>query len=391
MSSRALVYATFDRFPAPKGASTHIRAFVSALAGEFAPLDLVTVAGPPAEAEASAEPSLPGVRHTELPAWGGSLVERTLSFRTQLRAWWGPRRPHVAHVRSIFEGYPLARQKSRYCEKLVFEVNGLPSIELKYHYPAVADDRELLHKLLAQEQCCLEAADLVLTVSEVHAEHLQRRGVEPGRLHVIPNGVDTELFAYQPPRPWGEREIRWLYSGTLSAWQGVQTAIEALALYRRDAPARLTVVGYGRPGQAKTLQELAYRLGVYEHVELLAGVPQADLVRLHHQADVVVVPLLANDRNTVQGCCPLKVLEALASGTPVVASDLPVVSALARPEQDAILVRPGSAKAIKDGVLRLRQEPGLALRCSQSGRQRVADEFTWRTAQERLLTAYRQL
>ena len=408
MSSRSLIYATFDRFPAPKGAATHIRAFVAALAEEFSPVELVTVAGPPFRGEngngngngtntATASgavrnpPPLASVSHTELPAHGASLIERVLNFRTHLRAWWGDRRPHITHVRSIFEGYPIARHKPRWCDQFVFEVNGLPSVELKYHYPQVADDRELMSKLISQEQCCLDAADLVVTVSEVNAAHLRSRGVDEARLCVIPNGVDTDLFHFQPPRPWGDREIRLLYSGTLSAWQGVQTAIEALALYRREAPARLTIVGYGRAGQAKSLRELAYRLGVFDFVEVIDSVSTDELVRLHHAADAVLVPPLPNDRNLVQGCCPLKVLEAMASGTPVIASDLPVVAALARPEIDAILVRPGSAKSIKDALLRLRTEPNLAARCATNARQRIEQNFTWRIAQQRLLEAYRRL
>ncbi|MFN0051234.1 MAG: glycosyltransferase family 4 protein [Planctomycetales bacterium] len=401
MSSCSVVYATFDRFPAPKGASTHIRAFASVLGRSCPPVELVTVAGPapsgrsPAEetvSEGDAEETLlPGVTHTELPALGGTLVERVLNFRTHLSAWWQGRHPRVVHVRSIFEGYPIARQKRAWCDRLVFEVNGLPSIELKYHYPQVADDRELMQKLLAQEQCCLEQADLVLTVSEVNAAYLRHRGVEPHRLRVIPNGVDTDCFHYVPPRPCQDREMELLYSGTLSSWQGVQTAIEALALYRRDAPARLTIVGSGRPGQARRLRELAWQLGVDSFVELVEGVSQSELARRHHAADAILAPLLPNDRNLVQGCCPLKVLEAMASGTPLVASDLPVVRALARPEVDALLVRPGSAKAIKDALHRIRAEPAQAAWRSTNARQRVVTEFTWSLAQQRLIDAYRDL
>jgi glycosyltransferase involved in cell wall biosynthesis len=401
MSTHSVIYTSFDRYPAPKGAATHIQAFVSALATEFGNVELVTVAGPPVSRPAGpsapppnaecADPILPGVTHTELPALGASLVERVLSFRTHLRAWWTGRRPTVSHVRSIFEGYPIARRKSLWCRHLVFEVNGLPSIELKYHYPQVADDRELMRKLLAQEQCCLEAADLIVTVSQVNAEYLRGRGVEPDRIRVIPNGVDLERFGYQPPRPWDHREIRLLYSGTLSSWQGVQIAIEALALYRREAPARLTVVGYGRAGQAQKLAEWAHQLGVAELVEFVDGVSQTELARLHHEADAILVPLMPSDRNIVQGCCPLKVLEAMASGTPLVASDLPVVAALARPEVDAILVRPNSAKAIKDALLRLRGDPETAVIRSRSARQRIESQFTWKLAQQRLVEAYRQL
>jgi glycosyltransferase involved in cell wall biosynthesis len=319
----------------------------------------------------------------------GFATLRCLHFREQLRAFWRNRRPNVAHVRSIFEGYPIARDKRRWCDRLVFEVNGLPSIELKYHYPRVADDRELMKKLIAQEQCCLEAADLVLTVSRVNATYLQSLGVSRAKLRVIPNGVDPQLFSYQPPRPWADREVRFLYSGTLSPWQGVGTAIEALALYRRDAAARLSIVGTARPGQREQLETLAHRLGVFPHIDFHVSANQLELASMHHAADAVLAPLVANDRNLVQGCCPLKVLEAMASGTPLVASALPVATALARPDVDALMVRPGSAKSLKDALLRLRGDFQLAGQLSKSARQRIESRFTWRIAESRLAKAYR--
>ena len=171
----------------------------------------------------------------------------------------------------------------------------------------------------------------------------------------------------------------------------MQTAIEALSLYRREAAARLTIVGSGRPDQHRALRELAWHLGVDEHVQIIDGVSQQKLAQMHHDADVVVVPLLANDRNLVQGCSPLKLLEAMASGTPIIASDLPVVTEIARNEIDALLVRPGSAKSIKDALLRYRNDPQLILNVSKNARARIEEMFTWKIAQQRLREAYRRL
>ena len=81
----------------------------------------------------------------------------------------------------------------------------------------------------------------------------------------------------------------------------------------------------------------------------------------------------------------------MASGTPLIASDLPVVRELATDEVEALLVRPGSAKAIKDGMLRLRSEEGLAGRVSLAARARVERDFTWDRAQAALVEAYEGL
>ena len=428
---RPIVYLSFDRFPSAKGAATHINAFATTLGEHFGNVSLITIpseqhsqaqlhvpvlpepAQPTQKLESMSSNPLweaPGVNHYPLPAPGEHLFERVLSYRAQIRHWWKHQlqikndKLPVVHFRSIFEGYPLARNKHKVCDKIVYEVNGLPSIELKYHYPDVAYDQELERKLLFQEQTCLDAADLVLTVSHVNAEHLVRRGVPESRIQIIPNGVDLETFGYQSPRLAAHdpqtlpetpseqiiknRELQILYAGTMSTWQGVGVAIEALRLYRRDLPACLTVVGHSRPRQKKSLQNFAFDQGVGSHVTFLDPVEKPELANLHHKADVILAPLTNNDRNLVQGCCPLKVLEAMASGTPLVASDLPVVRELAQNDVDAILVRPGSAKALKDGLLKLTKESGLALRLSESARQKVMSEFSWKKAQQTLVSAY---
>src|SRR5580658_7934943 len=128
-----MVYAAFDRFPALKGAAVHIEAFARALGAAFGGLNLITVAHP----EPVDPVRIPGVTHCPLPALGADLIERVSNFRAHLSAWWKGRCFEVVHVRSIFEGYPMARQKKACCKQFVFEVNGLPSIELKYNYPAV--------------------------------------------------------------------------------------------------------------------------------------------------------------------------------------------------------------------------------------------------------------
>ena len=112
------------------------------------------------------------------------------------------------------------------------------------------------------------------------------------------------------------------------------------------------------------------------------------LAKLHHESQIVLAPLTKNDRNTKQGCCPLKVLEAMASGVPLIASDLEVVRELVDSEREAILVRPGSGKAIKDAVFRLIHEQGLAASLATAARRRIEAGGGWLAAQQQLLGVY---
>ena len=184
----------------------------------------------------------PGVSHTELPATGRhSHRSRTLlpAFSGTMAAEPPFRRDSVP----VDLRRPAAAGAFR-TSRLIFEVNGLPSIELKYRYPGAEDDRELMRKLQAQEQACLNAADMVITPSAVTRQYLiSTRRVSPGKVKVIANGVDGEMF--RPREPDASRVLRLLYFGTLSAWQGVDLGIRALAQVRYHVPAEFTIIGAG--------------------------------------------------------------------------------------------------------------------------------------------------
>ncbi|MCP3102607.1 glycosyltransferase family 4 protein [Myxococcus sp. K15C18031901] len=383
-----IIYASFDRFPAPKGAAVHIRAFVEALGAAFGGVDLVALRDA-ATTPLGAQPLAQGVTYHPLEARGRDLVAQALSFRSHLAAWWrGRPRASVVHVRSIFEGYPLALAKESLTDALVFEVNGLPSIELKYHHPDVADDVELLRKLEVQEDTCIARADLLVTPSAVTAEYLVTRGAQASRVRVIPNGADLEVFRYAPPRATEPgRPVRLLYSGTMTSWQGVHHAIEACRLLRRELPTVLTLVGPLRRHQRRALMDRCGDLLLEGAVELLEPLPQDALAALHHDCDAVLVPLPVNDRNCVQGCCPLKLLEAMASGTPVIASNLPVVRDIAGPDE-VMLIRPGAPKAIAEAVKALRANVDLGPALSARARARVERDFSWTQAREALVRTY---
>lgn len=396
IDQQRIAYIAFDTVPAAKGAAIHITAFAVALATSFNNIQLLTVS-PTADSRDSYEIS-PQVIQTMLPAIGNNLISRILYFRRLLKAWLQEQRFEVVQIRSIYEGWEIAINKQKYCDRLIFEVNGLPSIELKYRYPDVAEDRELLHKLYSQEQICLTAADLIITPSGVTGKYLQSRGVPIEKIRVIPNGVDLNIFTNYANNscrvtilPAPNKVFQMIYFGTLSPWQGVNLAVEALASVNRDIHACLTVIGQGKDYQIKALKHLAQKLEVADKLKILEPMPQIELVKYIHASDVILAPLTANDRNLVQGCCPLKILEGMATGIPVIASDLPVVRELGEDGIHFLLVKPSSAKSIKDAVIHLQNQPELANQLAVNARQRIEKCYTWEDAGKALIAAYAEL
>ena len=386
-----LASVSFDAYPNHKGAATHIHHVAQALT-ELGALDLVTLPG----THGLDLPPIVGVRHTEIPARGRHLIERVRWFRESLGHWFGQQELYeVIHFRSIFEGYPIAKRRKALTHQIVFEVNGLPSVELKYHYPRVAEDEPLIAKLRAQEHVCLSEADLVITPSQVTADYLTHdRGVPASKIRVVPNGADTQVFA-PPPCDQGSGLDRYrthfLYAGTVAPWQGVDTILMAIKRLRVDFDVRLTIAGPLHKRFNKSLKAFIHRQGLGEVVDLVGPVSKKELVVLHHQSDAVLSPLKRNDRNCSQGCCPLKIIEGMACGCLVIASDLPVVRILMENEQHGLLVLPDAVKAWAEAMKRVASKDPTLKPMRHRAHQHVVQNWTWQHASVRLQNAYQAI
>jgi glycosyltransferase involved in cell wall biosynthesis len=298
----------------------------------------------------------------------------------------------VVHYRNIWEGLAVAQNKKRFGYKALFEVNGLPSIELKYHYPGI--DSNLLTKIKEQEIATLHLSDAILCPSNVTRDYIASLGLDRKRVTVIPNGVSPSDFS---PSPLPNREGRvpvLLYIGTLADWQGLDVLIRALPkiLERwRPGAVRLRIVGRGRSRQRKILSKQVRRLGLEGSVILQPAVTHHEVPALIAEADICIAPLGLNDRNVTQGACPIKVLEYMASSRPLIASNMPIVRELVREDVDALLFSPNDPDDLARQVLALLNDPELSRRLADSATERALTRFTWHEAQKKLRKVYDKL
>jgi glycosyltransferase involved in cell wall biosynthesis len=313
------------------------------------------------------------------------LLERAAGFGARLADLLDRLAPtlRLAHFRDPWGGVPIVEPDER-PYAAVYEVNGLPSIELPFLYPAIPPT--VLAQIAELEQRCLDRADAVITPSELTAQRLRERGVEPERLHVIPNGAELPAAPAPPPPDPPARYL--LYFGALQTWQGVDTALRAFARLRDLEDLELVVCSSVHHRRAKPYRKLAERLGVDDRVRWHFALPESELASWREHAAVSLAPLRDCSRNSLQGCSPLKILESMAAGVPVVASDLPPVRELMADGMQGRLVaadRPGElARAIRV----LLDYPERMRAMGAAGRAHVAERFTWERSTERLREVY---
>jgi glycosyltransferase involved in cell wall biosynthesis len=196
---------------------------------------------------------------------------------------------------------------------------------------------------------------------------------------IVPNIVNLERFNAAPAAPAGA-PLRLLVARNLEPIYDNETALRAFALVRAAHPdARLVVAGSG-PLRA-ALEQLARELGIAAGVTFTGRVDNQGMAALYRDADVMLNPSRVD--NT-----PNSVIEALASGVPVVSTDVGGVPYLVEDGKTALLVPAGAPQAMADAVLRLAADPGLAAGLRERGLRHVR-QFAWSEVRPRLLASYR--
>jgi glycosyltransferase involved in cell wall biosynthesis len=213
----------------------------------------------------------------------------------------------------------------------------------------------------------------VFAVSErTKRDIVERYHLPEERIVVTPNGVDA---AFGPDGPRAEGPSYVLFVGTLQPRKDPVAAVEALALV--DADLRLVLAGPDR-GDGEKVQHAAERLGLDGRVEFTGHVEKAELARLYRGAACLVLP------SRYEGF-GLPVLEAMASGTPVVTTTAGAIPEVAG--DAAILVEPSDPVALAGGIERALADRERLVR---AGLER-AREFSWRESAWRTLQVYREL
>jgi len=382
-----VLYTAFDIVPSPKGASTHILHNIRGLVNSQFDVHLLT----PSDGLLPPEDTIEGARLTRISQdLSQNFLARATHFgKAVLTHLTLNPNYDVVHYRNIWDGLFVVQNKKRFGYKTLFEVNGLPSIELKYHYPGI--DVNLLTKIKEQEMATLHLSDAITCPSNVTRDYIASLGPSRKLVTVIPNGVSPSDFSASPLPNRDDRVPVLLYIGTLADWQGLEVVIRALPKILDQQAIRLQVVGRGRSRQRKLLAKQIHKLGIEEHVTIQPAVPHHEVPALIAESDICIAPLGLNDRNVTQGACPIKVLEYMASSRPLIASNMPIVRELVREDVDALLFSPNDPEDLARQVLALLNDFELSKRLSDSATERVLSKFTWHEAQKKLVKVYAKL
>lgn len=373
------LYAAFDVYPSAKGAATHIHHIARTLF-RFGEGGLLHVLGHPDLPRYQAEANNIVIRRFYQPI--PHYLDRAQAYMAHLETVLsGMSHLRICHFRDIWSGIPILNQKDDAIS--VFEVNGLPSIELPYHYPGLSN--ATLRKIRHLEDQCLAQSDYILTPAQVIKENLTKRGVAAGRITVLPNGADTPEYLEASPTI---RNPYILYFGALQPWQGVDVLLKAFVGLQDFDNLRLVICASSRPRYVKAYRKLAEKLGIGERVIWIHQLSKPELNLWIRQALISVAPLKETPRNLQQGCSPLKIFESWACGTAVIASNLPAVQEILTNNVQGKLIRPDRPAVLSRAIRFLLDEPEERERLAKAGQEWVNSHYHWDNIEHRLFEFY---
>ena len=207
-----------------------------------------------------------------------------------------------------------------------------------------------------------------------------------GDYRIIPNGIDVDFYgAPQPPASeLQDGKLNIVFVGRLEKRKGLDYLLRAMSLVCQLRPqARLIVIGAFRPGQRRAYLRQVQQYGL-RHVVFKGFVSDEEKRQYLQTADIYCWPALGGES---QG---ITLLEAMAAGTPVVASDIPASRTMLTDQEAAILVPPKDHVALARALMRIADNPEKGRRMAEAGRQRTLD-FTWSTIADRVLAYYEEL
>ena len=234
----------------------------------------------------------------------------------------------------------------------------------------------------------------VFTICEGLRNDLLARGLPGEKVSVIPNAVNPEEFS--PAQPDPQAAARWGvdgafvvgFLGSFFHFEGLDLLLRAVARLNGIAP-RMKVLLAGGGEMERALREEAEVLGIREHVVFTGRRPHHEMPGLYALVDLLVFPRKAI--RLTELVTPLKPLEAMAMGKPVLASDVGGHRELIQHGDTGWLFRAGDVEALAKSLITLAERPELRARLAARGRSWVTSERTWSANGPRYVRVYERL
>lgn len=266
----------------------------------------------------------------------------------------------IDHIHAHTATYPLLGAW------LCYRLTGVP-----YSFTAHAHDIFVDQTFLRRR---LKDAVWAIAISHFNRGFLAAYGGDrPTPVHVIRCGIELEAYRHRPRKLESTGAVRLLTVGGLQAYKGHDVLLESLAGGGGEL-SRVEVDLVGDGPLREQLEQRGAALGLTDRIRFHGPLPEPTVASLMGRADLFVLPSVIAPDGTMEGL-PVVLMEALASGVPVVASRVSAVPELIRDGESGLLVEPGDCSGLRSAIRRILADPQSARQRAAVGRALVEREF----------------
>jgi glycosyltransferase involved in cell wall biosynthesis len=265
---------------------------------------------------------------------------------------------------------------------IITTVHTAMKIDSRYH--EVVDPYSLAEKVQSMyfspfvESQLLRLSDIVTAVSPSVANELSEYGMDSSKVAVMWNGVDEKIFS--PIESNGKLEKYVLYTGVLRARKGLFDLIKCAILVKKKIPdIKFIICGTG--SLLQKLKEQVQSVGLEEQVIFLGRVDRKKLIQIYQNATIQVVPSIYEGLPTV-------LLEAMACGLPVVATNIGGNRDIISSNVNGLLVPPGSPEEMAQMITMLWADEPLRKKIGRNARETILKKYTWDIITDDFLKVY---
>ncbi|NJQ96815.1 MAG: glycosyltransferase family 1 protein [Hydrococcus sp. CSU_1_8] len=299
----------------------------------------------------------------------------------------------LIHTNYWISGWVGLELKRRLSLPVVHTYHSLGAVKYKSvsTIPMIASTR------LKVEKDCLENDDCIVATSPQEQDHMRSLVSIKGKISIVPCGTDIDHYGALS-RKTARRALGIapdakvvLYVGRFDKRKGIETLVRAVnaSQWRNDPNLVLLIGGGSRPGQSdgierERIEEIVDELGLKEKTRFPGRIGEEQLPFYYAAADVCVVPSHYEPFGLVA-------IEAMASGTPVVASDVGGLQFTVVPEETGLLAPPKDVESFAKAIDRILNDPQWRDRLGENARKRVEEKFSWSGVASQLGIIYTQL
>lgn len=247
--------------------------------------------------------------------------------------------------------------------------------------------------LRSYEKKLMDRSDALIAVSKYTVNELtELYGISEEKIHVIYNGVDIDKFKPRTNKTELKQEFKLdekqktvLFVGRLYHRKGLETLLHSVPpVLQEFSDVKFAISGTGFKEKEESLRMLAKELDIEKHVSFLGYVPDEKLPHLYAASDIFVLPAIYEN-------FPFAILEAQATGLPVISTKVGGIPEFLVDKENGFLIDPGDSTQLTQRVLTLLQNPKLAKKMGERGRELIEEKLSWRLITQQVVDLYHKL